>query len=355
MPKNATPDSLRRELCEKLKLRRLQPRSLPRKVVYYSRYADDFLVVLCHATKAESGRLKAAITEWMQANLKLQLNQDKTQITHWRKPVRFLGYELEGRTNPNGTGWLHLSVPKEAVRNVVAKIKQATRFPQAPEYDVFHNVNAIARGWSNYYRYAHNNNVIGGKLSQVTFWCTVHYLGKRHRRSLAKVMHDHYARDPQTGCKGLFIYRPGQPLTPENRYFIWHKTPKRLSLAIGTAAHVQDKQPYVNANWATGRSLHKKLETQTKAELRCESCGATGVTLYVHHPHRLAKAKRVKKGTGHVAQSGMEQETKLLCHKCHMAHHHFVSSSGCYVGKPDAGKLARPVWRGLGGNVHRPV
>ena len=23
----------------------------------------------------------------------------------------------------------------------------------------------------------------------------------------------------------------------------------------------------------------------------------------------------------------------------------------CYVGKPDAGKLARPVWRGLGGNV----
>jgi integrase len=25
----------------------------------------------------------------------------------------------------------------------------------------------------------------------------------------------------------------------------------------------------------------------------------------------------------------------------------------CYVGKPDAGKLARPVWRGLGGNVFR--
>jgi len=25
------------------------------------------------------------------------------------------------------------------------------------------------------------------------------------------------------------------------------------------------------------------------------------------------------------------------------------------VGKPDAGKLARPVWRGLGGNVHRKL
>ena len=38
-----------------------------------------------------------------------------------------------------------------------------------------------------------------------------------------------------------------------------------------------------------------------------------------------AKAKRVKKGTGHVAQSGMEQHTKLLCHACHMAHHHHAS------------------------------
>ena len=25
----------------------------------------------------------------------------------------------------------------------------------------------------------------------------------------------------------------------------------------------------------------------------------------------------------------------------------------CYVGKPDAAKVARPVWRGLGGNVFR--
>jgi hypothetical protein len=26
-----------------------------------------------------------------------------------------------------------------------------------------------------------------------------------------------------------------------------------------------------------------------------------------------------------VAQSGMEQHTKLLCHACHMAHHHHAS------------------------------
>jgi RNA-directed DNA polymerase len=43
IPKGNTPEQLRQELREKLRLRRLQPRSLPRRVIYYSRYADDFV------------------------------------------------------------------------------------------------------------------------------------------------------------------------------------------------------------------------------------------------------------------------------------------------------------------------
>ncbi|HAA03834.1 MAG TPA: group II intron reverse transcriptase/maturase, partial [Syntrophobacteraceae bacterium] len=230
MPKNADPESLRQERLEKLRLRNLQPRLLPRRVTYYTRYADDFAIFLCDASKKDAEQMKTAVAEWMKINLGLTLNQEKTHVTHWREKVRFLGYELEGRPNPNGNGWLHLAVPKDAVRNVVEKIRQATRYPQAPEYDVFANINAVARGWTNYYRYAHNNNVIGGKLSMVIFWRTVHYLGKRHRHSLAKVMHDHYTRDSKTGCKGLFTYKPGMPQIPENRYFIWHKMPKRLGL-----------------------------------------------------------------------------------------------------------------------------
>ncbi len=155
----------------------------------------------------------------------------------------------------HGTRWLHLSVPRAAVREVVAKIKRATDYPQAPEYDVFVNVNAVARGWMNYYR-------------------------------------------------------------------IWHKTPRRLSLASVAARTVQDKQAYINTDWAKGRSQHKRLETRAKAADTCQHCGAMGVPLLAHHPNRLSKAKRVKKGAGPVARSGMMQQTKLLCHTCHLAHHH---------------------------------
>ena len=261
LPQNTTPEELRAELREKLRLRQLQPRSLPRRAIYYVRFADDFAVVLCNTSKAEAQQLKAALTQWMQVNLGLTLNQDKTLITHWRKPLRFLGYDLQGRANPNGTKWLHLRVPKVAVREVVAKIKRATAYPQAPTYDVFVNVNAVVRGWTNFYRYAHNNNAIGGKLSQVIFWRTAHYLAKKHRCSLAKMMHKHYDRSPTTGCKALFVYKPDQTPSAKTQYFIWHKTLPRLSLASSKAATVQDQQAYINTNWAKGRSLQKQLET----------------------------------------------------------------------------------------------
>jgi group II intron reverse transcriptase/maturase len=321
MPKKAKPEDLRRELREKRRLRNLQPRCLPRKVTYYCRYADDFLVILCHASKAEACQMKTAITEWMQANLGLTLNQDKTHITHWQDKLRFLGYELEGRRNRNGTGWLHLGIPKDAVRHVVTKVQQTTRYSQAPEYDVVRNVNALARGWTNYYRYAHNLNVTGGKLSTVIYWQSAHYLAKRHHCSIARTMKSHYARDPKTGCLGLYVHIPANPQSAENRYFIWHKIPSRLSFDAQSSYSVQDEQPYIDTGWAKGRSLQKKVETRAKAKHACEHCGVTEGKLYVHHPNRLAKAKRVTKGMGHVAQSGLKQKTVLLCHTCHTAYH----------------------------------
>ena len=322
IPEALTAEALRQELREKLRLRRLQPRLLPRRVIYYARYADDFALILCNTAKQEAHQLKIAIAQWMQTELGLPLNQDKTLITHWRQRVRFLGYNLQGRANRNGTKWLHLSVPREALREVVSKIKRATAYSQAPHYDVFSNVNAIARGWTNYYRYAHNNNAIGGKLSQIIFWRTAHYLAKKHRCSIAKIMRKHYDRSPQTGCRALFTYKPGQTPSPKTRYFIWHKPSKRLSLASLSASRVQDQQAYLNTNWAKGRSRHKQLETQAAADGQCQGCGTTTGPFITHHPNRLAKAKRVKKGSAHVAQSGLEQQTKLLCQTCHQAHHH---------------------------------
>jgi len=320
--KRTSPEKLRQELRDKLRLRRNVPCYLPRKVVYFSRFADDFVVVLCHHSKQEAKRMKATIAAWMHTQLGLTLNRYKTHITHWQKSYRFLGYELEGRQNRNGTPWLHLGVPREALRSVVARIKRATAYPQAPEYDVFNNVNAVARGWSNYYRYAHNISSIGSKLTTITFWLTLHYLGKKRRRSLTKLMRKHYDHHPKTACKALFVYKPGTPPITNNRFYLWHKAPSRLSLASMTTRYVQDQHAFIDTNWAYGYSVHKRLETQELANHHCQNCGSTDVDLFVHHPNRLRNVKQAKRGSRNTAISGMTQHTKLLCYPCHLAHHH---------------------------------
>lgn len=317
-PRGKSEAQLRQELREALEARKQIPCYRPRSVIYYSRYADDFLIVFCNKPKSEVQFAKQLIAKWLKDTLGLTLNFDKTLITHWRERLRFLGYQLQGRANKSGSHWLYLSVPADAMQAVVAKVKQATTYPEAPEYDVFVNVNAIARGWTNYYRFAYNSTPVAGRLATVVFWRVAHYLGKKYRQSLRKVMRRHYDRDPRTACKALFIQKPDT----ENRYYIWHKRPQRLSLIAYEAKTTQDAQPYVNTMWATGHSLSQRVAAQADAHGVCEGCGRSNVPLLVHHPNRLRNAKRVRAGFGHVAQSGYEQQTKMLCQTCHMEHHH---------------------------------
>jgi hypothetical protein len=272
--------------------------------------------------KEEAQQLKERMSDWLQETLGLTLNQEKTLVTHGQRHLNFLGYQLQGRRNVKGTIWLYLSVPGEAMREAVAKIKQATKYPQAPEYDVFVNVNAIARGWTNYYRFAHNSNVVAGRLQTVVFWRVLHYLGKKRRQSLRKVMRSHWTRDPRTGCKALFVQRPDAKEIKKARYFLWHKRPKRLSLVSKEATKIKDTKPLLNTSWAKGRSLTRRLQAKAAAQDRCQSCGRSDGDLILHHQNRLRNAKRVRKGNCHVAQSGYDQQGKLLCQACHLEYHH---------------------------------
>lgn len=322
IPKGKDKALLRQELRATLVARRQLPCYLPRRVIYYTRFADDWLIVLCHSSKEEARQLKQQVADWLQTQLGLKLNPDKTLITHWTSPLRFLGYQLQGRRNANGTPWLHLSVPPDAVRSVVTRIQQATKYPQAPEYDLFQNVNALVQGWTNYYRFAHTSNTVAGRIMTVVFWRSLHYLGQKHRQSLRKVMRRRYVRNPKTGCMTLFVQRPGANPKDDGRYYLWHKRPKRLTLMSPEASTTSDKLPYLNTNWARGHSQTARSEALAQTGHTCQGCGRNDVPLVLHHPNRLRNVKRVQKGYGHIARSGADQEGKILCQACHLAYHH---------------------------------
>src|SRR5215216_2882258 len=83
---------------ELIKQRRKLPSQDPNDEGYrklrYTRYADDFLLGYT-GTKDEAEEMKRKIKEWLRDNLKLDLSDEKTLITHARtQAARFLGYDI---------------------------------------------------------------------------------------------------------------------------------------------------------------------------------------------------------------------------------------------------------------------
>jgi RNA-directed DNA polymerase len=147
---------LRNKIKQAIAERRRISCYLPRRVIYYCRYADDYVVVLCNYSKEEARQLKQAMAEWLQEKLGVTQHPDKTHITHWSERFRFLGYDLRGQRNLNGTHWLRLTIPPEAERKLKQQVKRLCGYIHIPETDLFTSVNALMRGWTQYYRYAHN-------------------------------------------------------------------------------------------------------------------------------------------------------------------------------------------------------
>jgi hypothetical protein len=98
----------------------------------YVRYADDILLGFT-GPKAEAEEIKRRLAQFLHENLKLELSETKTLITHARtEAARFLGYEIitqhdnrkqtAGRRSVNGQ--IRLRVPVDVIK---AKCSRYTR------------------------------------------------------------------------------------------------------------------------------------------------------------------------------------------------------------------------------------
>jgi len=284
-------------------------------MISYCRYADDYVVVLCQYSKAEAQQLKEALAQWLQEQVGLTQHPDKTRITHWDDRLRFLGYDLRGQRNLNGTRWLHLSIPPEKERALKAKVQRLCGYTQIPELDLVVSVNALMRGWAQYFRYAKNASRRFGYLTGVVYWLGAPYLGRKHRCSIKRLMRSHYGVDPKSGKKALYITAGnGQ------RVFFWNKPPHRRSVFSATV-QATDTQPLPLTSWAEGRSYAQRQVLSAETDQCCQSCGQASAALVVHHPNRLGHRRPRKSGPAHIIASGQEQQVKLLCPECHKRHH----------------------------------
>ena len=138
--------------------------------VKYVRYADDFVVCII-GNKEMAREIKEKISKFMQGELHLELNNEKTKITNLSdKRVRFLGYEISkshentkqvvdsiGRKKRSVNGTIQLLVPGDVIQEKIKPFRKngkACHFGpriNLPIIDIISQYNAEMRGLYNYY------------------------------------------------------------------------------------------------------------------------------------------------------------------------------------------------------------
>ena len=131
----------------------------------YIRYADDHILGFI-GPKAGAEQIKARLAEFLRETLGLELNQQKTLITHARsQPARFLGYHVRvqhcntkitrGQRSANGN--IALRVPPDVIRAQCARYRKhgepwyRSRLQNLDDYDIVRTYGAEYRGVINYY------------------------------------------------------------------------------------------------------------------------------------------------------------------------------------------------------------
>ena len=287
----------------------------------YIRYADDFLLGFA-GPKDEANEIKTRIGRFLQDNLKLELSDTKTLVTHGRtQAARFLGYEVNVQHNDtkldaNGlrsvNGNIGLRVPSDVVRAKSAAYMRngkpthlAVRIHDSP-FSIVEQYQAELRGIVNYYRRATNLDALN-HLRWVMETSLAKTLAAKLKISVSQVF-KRYKTTIQTddGPRKVLMVKADEP---GERPLVTHWG--GVSLTRDNTATLVDKHPPI-------LNSRTELEQRLRANV-CELCGST-VKVQVHHVRALKdlrKQGRAKPPVWVEIMATRRRKTLVACASCH--------------------------------------
>ena len=286
----------------------------------YTRYADDHILGFT-GPKAEAEEIKARLARFLRETLGLELNQQKTLITHARsQPARFLGYHVRiqhcdtkrtnGRRSVNGK--IALRVPPDVIKAQCARYRQQgkpwhrSRLQNLDDYDIVRTYGAEYRGVVGYYLLAQDVWRLG-TLHWHAVTSMLKTLGAKHRSTVTKMAARHRAkietRDGPRTCFEARKHREGK---------------KDLVARFGGIILRQDRRAVIR-DPAPAPVPYPRKELITRLRRReCELC-ETGTTVAVHQVTSLKELG--KPGPGQPAWAAlmarMRRKTLIVCAACH--------------------------------------
>jgi group II intron reverse transcriptase/maturase len=286
----------------------------------YCRYADDHLLGFA-GPKAEAEDIKQRLAEFLRDELKLELSQDKTLITHARTgAARFLGYEItiqHNDTKKTGryrhvNGQVALRVPREVIKAKSAPYLRRGKPAKQPalnngsDHTIVATFGAIYRGVVQYYLLAGDVYRLH-RLRWVLETSMLKTLAGKHHSSMSKMAAKHKTKiQTPHGLRTCFearIERDGRkPLVARFGEIPLHRQ---------KTATVVDRQP-IRVDYP-----HKELVARLLADV-CEICQRPG-EVEVHHIRKLADLGQpgpleplwVK------AMANRRRKTLVVCASCH--------------------------------------
>lgn len=296
------------------------------KKIKYVRYADDFLIGV-NGSKEDCQILKEKISEFISNELKMELSEEKTLITHSNNYARFLGYDVRVRRNNDVrragnttqrtlSQTAELSVPlndkvmkflfdkKAIIQGKDGKIESWARLSltRCSDLEIVTAYNAELRGICNYYSLASNF----GKLSYFAYlmeYSCLKTLACKHKTTIAKIIRKNKDgkgkwRIAYKNKKGnCYCYFANFSECKESRYF--------TDIVDTTAMK---------------HSRTKTIFEQRLAAKVCELCGCTDAEHYdIHHVHKVKDLKG--KEFWEQVMIAKRRKTIVVCEECHKKIH----------------------------------
>jgi group II intron reverse transcriptase/maturase len=286
----------------------------------YTRYADDHVLGFI-GSKAEAEEIKGKLARFLRDTLALELNQEKTLITHARTgAARFLGYEITiqhsstkitgGRRAVNGV--IALKVPRDVIRAKCALYRKKgkpwhrSRLQNQSDYDIVRIYGAEYRGVVNYYLLARNTWRLG-TLRWNAETSMLKTLAAKHRCTVTQAASRYKAKAATAGgqltCFEARIRREGKDDLVA-RF-------GGISLRQNRRAVITDPAP------VPIHAPRKELIVRLRMR-QCELC-EHGTTVDVHQVAKLADLG--KEGPDQpawaVLMAKMRRKTLVVCSACH--------------------------------------
>jgi group II intron reverse transcriptase/maturase len=286
----------------------------------YTRYADDHILGFI-GPKAEAEEIKAKLAKFLRETLGLELNQQKTLITHARSQhARFLGYDITvqhsrdkitgGRRTVNGT--IALRVPRDVIKAQTARYRRRGKPSHRPrlqnldDYDIVRKYGAEYAGVVNYYLLARDVYRLT-TLRWNAESSMLRTLARKHRSSVAKMAARHKAKiETSDGLRTCFEARK-------------HREGKKdLVARFGGIILRQDRRAVIRDPVPAPAAYPRKELVKRLRTRECELC-ETGTTVTVHQVTGLKTLG--KPGPGQPAWAAlmakMRRKTLIVCAPCH--------------------------------------